>query len=111
MTANKNLTNHELFWLASYAHNTLAPLYAELKTIEPSIQNAVKIEFADAESCYFKNNFISVDCHWGRDGMFLQESHLTTKADIDKLASKVKDKITALKDMQEISALLESATV
>jgi len=102
---------NDVFWLARYAHNTLAPLFAEAKAIEPSIQFHLELAFADTDSKFQKDNHVNVVSHWGRDGMFLQTWHHRTKHDIDKVAEQVRGKIVALKDLQEISALLESATV
>ena len=41
------LTDHDVFWLARYAHNTLAPLFAEVKAIEPSLRFSIELAFAN----------------------------------------------------------------
>ncbi len=91
------LTDHDVFWLARYAHNTLAPLMDEAKAIEPSIQFHLELAFADADSKFQQDNHVNFLSHWGRDGMFLQTWHHRTKADIDKLAEQVRAKIDTLK--------------
>lgn len=108
----KTLTDHEVFWLARYAHNTLAPLFAEVKTLEPSIRFSIEMVFANPDRSHTEGS-IEVRGHWDRRDpvMFLQRGHLSAKADIDQLAEVVKDKIAGLKDLAEISALLESVTV
>ena len=102
---------NDVFWLARYAHNTLAPLFAEVKAIEPSLQFHIEMCFADSDSKYQQNSHINVFAHWSRAGMLQQDYGLKTKQDIDKLANTIKDKIAGLKDQQEISALLESVSV
>jgi hypothetical protein len=101
-------TVHDVFWLARYAHNKMAPLFAELKTLEPSTQFNIDMSFADATSVYQKDNHVTVDAHWGRTGMFLQSGHMLTKADIDKLAEQVRAKVDTL-ILQD--AVAELATV
>jgi len=87
MTSTKN-SSHDIFWLARYAHNTLAPVFAQAKTVEPSLQFQIKITFADEDSKFSKENHITVASHWGRDGMFQLSSWLRTKADVDRFAAK-----------------------
>lgn len=106
----KTNTDHEVFWLARYTHNTLAPLIAEAKAIEPSIRLSIELAFANP-SKPFTHGHVNVYAHWDRDKMFLYDMRHRTKVDIDKLADQVKDKIAGLKDTQEITALLESVSV
>lgn len=94
---SKNMTDHELFWLARYAHNTLSPLFSELRKIEPSIHVTIASVFTTKDSLYNLLGGVSVDVHWARDSMFLQSSGHSSKEDIDRLAVRVKADIENLK--------------
>lgn len=89
-------TDHEVFWLARYAHNTLAPLFAEVKAIEPSIRFSIEMAFQNPDRPHTRGS-INVYGHWDRESMFLYQTQLGTKAAIDKLALQIKDKIDKLK--------------
>lgn len=91
------LTDHEVFWLARYAHNRLAPLFAELKTIEPSIYTSIEMRFPDKDSVYASLNGVQVSVHWAREPMFLQSAPLVSTADIDELAAEVRADIEKLR--------------
>jgi len=91
------LSDHEVFWLARYAHNQLAPLFAEVKALDSSIRFSIEMVFANPDRPYTEGH-LEVRGHWARNKpvMFLQKGHLFTKADIDQLAQVVKDKIAHL---------------
>lgn len=90
---------HDTFWLGRYAHNKLAPLFAQAKTIEPSLMFMISLTFADEESAY-NGNHVSVYAHWDRDGMFQYSSFLRTAADVDRLATKIREDVANLKPLQ-----------
>lgn len=92
-----NLTANEVFRLARYAYNTLAPLFAEVKTIEPSLQFSIDLTFADQDSRFQKDNHIQIDAHWNRGGMFLSSGHLHTQQDVDTLAVRIRTGLDAMK--------------
>jgi hypothetical protein len=94
MTSIKNNPN-DTFWLARYAHTTLAPLFAKAAAVEPTLTFHIELTFADVESVH-RGNHVSVHSHWARDGMFQYSPWLRTKADVDLLAAKVADDVAAL---------------
>jgi hypothetical protein len=98
MTQSQN-TSHDIFWLARYAHNTLAPVFAQAKAIEPSLQFQIEITFADEDSKFSHENHITIASHWGRDGMFQYSTWLRTKADVDRFAAKVEGDVTNLQPL------------
>lgn len=91
------LTDHDVFWLVRYAHNKLAPLFAEAKAIEPSIQVTLELQFANPDSVHQKVNSVAVASHWDRAGMFQHTYGLTDAAAIDRLAEKVRADVDKLK--------------
>lgn len=99
MTSNQS-SAHYIFWLARYAHNTLAPILNQAKVIEPSIQFQIDMTFADAESVHSWAPHISVSSHWSRDGMFQMSSWLESKADIDRFAAKVAGDVAILQPVE-----------
>lgn len=87
MTSTKNNPN-EIFWLARYAHNQVAPLIEQAKEVEPSLHFNVQINFT-AGHPVFKGNHLGVFVHWDRDGMFQYEPVLRDKAAVDAFAAKL----------------------
>jgi hypothetical protein len=88
---------NDTFWLARYTHNQLAPHFAAAKAIEPSLSFHIEITFADEDSKFGNENYLSVASHWNRDGMFQHSSWLRTKADVDQFAAKVAADVANLK--------------
>ena len=88
MTSIQNNPN-DMFWLARYAHNQLAPLFAQAKAIEPTIEVSIEMTFADEESKFSKDSHIGVNSHWARDGMFQHSTWMRTQADVDFFAAKL----------------------
>lgn len=97
MVINPNSNANDLFWLARYAHNTLAPLFNEAKAIVPTIQFHIELNFADADSAHNKYNSLNVASHWSRSDMFVHSICNQTKADIDQLAERVRADVDKLK--------------
>lgn len=95
MTTPQNNPN-DTFWLARYAHNQLAPLFAQVKAIEPSLQFHVELTFADEDSKFSKDSHISVTSHWDREGMFQNSSWLRNKTDVDRFVIKVEADVAKL---------------
>jgi hypothetical protein len=94
-----NLTDPEVFWLARYAHNKLAPLFKEAKAIEPSLRFSIELRFHNPNK-EFAEGRVAVFGHWDRTttpAMFLYSTRNETKADIDQLAVQVKADIDRLK--------------
>jgi hypothetical protein len=88
---------HDLFFLAHYAYNTLNPLVAEAKAIEPSVQFGIDITFGHDDAAYTKVHKISAELHWDRDGMLAQSWSIKTKSDVDLFAETLRGKIDKLK--------------
>jgi hypothetical protein len=80
---------HEVFWLAKYAHNRIAPLIRAAKQFEPSTTLHIEMSFCDEEGPFHKQNHIGISSHWKRDGMLLQSGLLLTKEDVDRVANNV----------------------
>ncbi|WP_346924636.1 hypothetical protein [uncultured Arthrobacter sp.] len=99
-------TDHDVFWLARYAYNTLAPLIAEAKSIEPSIRFSLEMRFPNTET-HHGDGSIAAYAHWDRDDMFLYTPAQRTKADIDKLADVLRGKVDKL-ILQDAVAELET---
>jgi len=97
MTSLKDNPN-DTFWLARYAHNKLAPLFAQAKAIEPSLMFAIDLTFAD-EGSQHRGNHISVASHWDREGMFQMSWWIFTKAELDRFAAKVAADVATLEVM------------
>ena len=86
---------NDTFWLARYAHNTLAPLIEAARQYEPEIHYSIQVTF-DVEQTYrAAGSYLAIHAHWTRPLMLLHESNLTTKADVDKAAAKVQTFIDA----------------
>lgn len=98
MTTSQDNPN-DMFWLARYAHNTLGPLFAQAKTIEPSLTYSIQITFADTESVH-NGNHLGVYAHWDRDGMFQYSPWLRDKAAVDFFAAKVRDDVANLRPLE-----------
>lgn len=88
---------HDLFWLAHYAHRTFAPIFADAKKIEPSLQYSIEVSVADKDSIYYKQNHVSVSAHWSREGMLVQAGHLESTDDVDRVAAYIRYDIDQLK--------------
>lgn len=90
------MNDHEVFWLARYAHNTLAPLIKEAQTIDPSIRFSIEMRFENANT-EFGDGHVNAYAHWDRkDGMFLYSTWNVSESDIDNLATQVRDKTAGL---------------
>lgn len=103
---NKQINDHEVFWLARYAHNTLAPLLKEAREYEPSMDFTIQMAFCNEDSPFHKYSHIVVSSHWKRDGMFHLSTTLTDKGGVDHVASNVRDFIA--KEQQEAEELAEA---
>lgn len=90
------LNDHEVFWLARYAHNKLAPLFKEAKTVDLTTKFNIEMRFQNPDTKHQVGS-IMVISHWDRGGMFQYTDNLHTKADIDKLVIKIKADIEKLK--------------
>lgn len=84
---SSNSNPNDVFWLARYAHNQTAPLFAQAKTIEPSLTVAIQMDFYDEEAV--QDSHINIYSHWSRDGMFQYSVWLKTKADVDWFVAKL----------------------
>ena len=82
---------NDTFWLARYAHNTLAPLIEAAKQYEPSISLHIELTFDIERSYRAAGSFLTVRAHWDRKQplMLLRTSDLTTKEGVDKVAAEV----------------------
>lgn len=92
------LTDHEVFWLARYAHNTLAPVVAEARKYAPSIQFDIEMSFCTEDSPFHKVNHVTV---WVRakgqpHSSVAHETVMTTRAQVDALVERVRAKIDSL---------------
>lgn len=95
---------NDIFWLARYAHNQTAPLFAQAKAIEPSIHTSIQISFASEEVPGGRESSINVYAHWGRDGMFLYAACLKDKAAVDGLLGSLEEKVAALRPLETVIA-------
>jgi hypothetical protein len=90
------MNNHEVFWLARYAHNTISPLIKEAQETDPTIRFSIEMRFENANT-EFGDGRVSLFAHWGRkEGMFLYSTWNTSKEDIDNAAAQVRRNIDAL---------------
>lgn len=95
------MNDHEVFWLARHAHNTLAPLIKDAQEVDPSIRLSIEMRFENP-NVEFGGGRVSAYGHWARkDGMFIYSTWITSKENIAQLAAEVRDKISAL---QPVSA-------
>jgi hypothetical protein len=98
MTSPKHNPN-DTFWLARYAHNTLAPIFAKAKAIEPTLSIHVELNFSDEDSRFGYSNSLSVNAHWSRKGLFQMSPQMRTQADVDRFAEKVAADVAALRPL------------
>ena len=91
---------HDLFWLAHYAHRAFAPIFADAKKVEPSLQYSIEVNVADENSIYYKQSHVSVAAHWDREGMLVQAGHLESIDDIDRVAAYTRYDVDQLKEAQ-----------
>lgn len=97
-------TQHDIFWLSRYAHNKLAPLFAQAKAIEPTVFFSIEMTFSEAPATW-DSSHISVMSHWKRKGMFQHSYCLKTQADVDRLAEQLRGDVADLKPLEvEVSA-------
>jgi tRNA nucleotidyltransferase (CCA-adding enzyme) len=88
---------HDLFFLAHYAYNTLNPLVEEAKAIDPSVQLGLDVTFGHEAAAYTKAHKVTVEVHWGREGMLARSTNLKTKTDVDLFADVLRGKVGKLK--------------
>lgn len=102
---NTELTSHDIFWLARYAHNTLAPLVKLARDYEPSFTFSVGMNFDHPDAPYLKYHHLDIYVRAeGQSNTILTSTHAATTTDqIDGLAAKVRDFI------QTSQAALEAA--
>lgn len=86
---SNNLNAHEVFWLARYAHNTLAPLIKAAQQYEPSIRLSIVSRFDSQASNQAIDNSIEAVAHWGRPGMFFMSGVIRDKNQLAHWAAKV----------------------
>jgi hypothetical protein len=94
-----NSNPNDTFWLARYAHNQLEPLFDQAKAIEPTLSFHIEINFADEDSKFGSENYVSINAHWDRGGMFQSSSWLRDKADADRFVAKVKADVANLETL------------
>ncbi|MDQ5860643.1 MAG: hypothetical protein M3536_00060 [Actinomycetota bacterium] len=99
MTSPKT-TAHDIFWLARYAHNVTAPLFAQAKAIEPTISFSIEINFSEPGARFFETHAIVISAWWIRDGMFQMSSRLETKEAVDRFAAKVEGDVANLQPLE-----------
>jgi len=92
------MTTHDVFWLARYAHNQLAPLFEQAKLVEPTTSFNIIMNFGDVEAYSYRENSLEVYSHWGRDGMFQMTTRLKNKAALDLFIAKLR------KDVEKLQA-------
>lgn len=80
---------NDTFWLARHAHNVLAPLIEAARQYEPSIHYTLILGFDTEKSFRHAGSFLDIIAHWGRTGMFLYDTNLTTKERVARVAAKV----------------------
>jgi len=101
------LTDHEVFWLARYAHNVIAPIVAEARKYEPSTQFDIEMSFCNEDSPFHKANHVTV---WVRakgqpNDHVAHETVTTTRAQVDALAVRVQEFIGIRQTKAEVAAL------
>lgn len=104
MVTTSNNNPNDIFWLARYAHNKTAPLFAKAKAIEPTVCSAIEMFFAEPGAQYHGDNAIEVKAWWNRDGMFQMSNRLKSQADVDRFAAKLEGDVAVL----AIPALVEA---
>ena len=90
--STKQLSGHDVFWLARHAHNVLDPLIKVAQTYEPSIIFKIEMRF----DCIGGNNkplsnAVEVMAHWDRGGMFFMSELLRDKSGLDRWAKFIRD--------------------
>jgi len=90
--------------LAQYAYTRVAPLFAQAKTVDPSIQFRLELNFADEASIIYKDNHLHVSSHWSRDGMFQWSRSLRTMEDVDAYAAALADDVATIQAPEAVTA-------
>jgi hypothetical protein len=90
--------------LAQYAYTRVAPLFAQAKTIDPSIQFKLELNFADEASIIYKDDHLHVSSHWSRDGMFQWSRSLRTMEDVDAYAAQLADDVATIQAPEAVTA-------
>lgn len=98
-TQDSKQNPNDAFWLVRYAYTQTAPLFDQVKAIEPSLHTAFTVAFSDLDSKYFDANAVEVSAYWSRDGMFQMSPRLYKKADVDRFVAKLAADVTALSPM------------
>ena len=96
MTFTQTTKPSAVLALAQYAYTRLEPSFARAKEVEPSIQFAIELNFADEDSVFYKGSHLHVLAHWARDGMFAQSTAMYSMEDVDRFAAKVADDAATL---------------
>ena len=103
MTISQNNPNAVLA-LAQYAYTRVAPLFAQAKTIDPSIHFEISMVFADQESWIHHECHVKVWAHWSGPGMFQHSDWLQTMEDVDAYAAALADDVAALQAPEAVTA-------
>lgn len=82
--------------LAQYAYTRVEPLFAQAKTIEPSVQFSIELVFADDDSAYANESHVRIYSHWKRTRMFQWSDWLQSMEDVDRYAAKLADDVANL---------------
>jgi hypothetical protein len=90
--------------LAQYAYTRVAPLFAQAKVIDPSIQFKLELNFADKDSVIFKDNHLHILSHWSRDGMFQYSRFLRTMEDVDAYAAHLAEDVATIQAPEAVTA-------
>lgn len=110
---NVHQNPNDLFWLARYAHNTLAPLIEVAKQYEPSIHLKIEMEFTEGHKVY-QGNSLGIMGHWVRTDMFMYRPFSTTKDDVDRAAKFIREWIDTeqaeLEAREDAAAEAQAAT-
>jgi hypothetical protein len=96
MTSTQGTKPNTILALAQYAYTRVAPLFAQAKTVDPSIQFKIELDFADTDSVIYKDNHLHISAHWSRDGMFQWSRFLRTMEDVDAYAAALADDVANL---------------
>lgn len=86
-----NLSDHDVFWLARYAHNTLAPLIKAAQQYEPSVTHSIEMAFDHADAPYHKQPHLTIYVRaQNQPHTILARDYVSTStADIDRVAETV----------------------
>lgn len=89
MISTQSIKPNAVLALAQYTYTRVEPLFAKAKQVEPSLEFAIELSFADEASVHLHESSIFVKAWWKRADMFQQSYPIRSMDDVDRFAAKV----------------------